>query len=112
VSSDRGSPQDEAQVLPFRRPGGARPLRWRRATAEVDARAPLIDDLSKYERTEVEDDYRHRMVVNLVALVFTAMLVVAGLWLANKIVEIRKNQDCVLSGQRNCNRIELPVQHS
>jgi hypothetical protein len=85
-----------------------RPLRWSRLRGDADA--PLIEDLSKYERTDVEDDYRHRMVVNLLALVFTAMLVLAGVWLATKIVEMRKNQDCVLSGQRNCSPIEVPVQ--
>jgi hypothetical protein len=105
-------PRDRGRVLPFRRRGGARHFGWSRLGGDAETGAPLIDDLSKYERTDVQDDYRHRMVVNLLALAFTAMLVLAGVWLAGKVVEIRKNQDCVLSGQRNCNAIEVPAQRS
>src|SRR5262249_12089897 len=42
-----------------------------------------IPDLSKYECLESEDEYRHRMVVNAIALVFVSLLSVAGLWLVN-----------------------------
>jgi hypothetical protein len=105
-------PQDRGRVLPFRRRGGTRPFRWSRRGSDAEIDVPLVDDLSKYEQTDVEDDYRHRMVVNLLALAFTTMLVLAGVWLAGQIAEIRKNQDCVLSGQRNCNPIEVPAQRS
>jgi hypothetical protein len=37
----------------------------------------------KYERPESIDDYRHRMVVNAIALVFVTLLIFAGLWLVN-----------------------------
>jgi hypothetical protein len=43
----------------------------------------LVTDLSKYECLESEDEYRHRMVVNAIALVFVSLLSVAGLWLVN-----------------------------
>jgi hypothetical protein len=42
-----------------------------------------IPDLSKYERPESADDYRHRMVVNAIALAFVILLILAGLWLVN-----------------------------
>jgi hypothetical protein len=44
-----------------------------------------VPDLSKYESPESEDDYRHRMVVNAIALVFVSLLSLAGLWLVNAI---------------------------
>ena len=44
-----------------------------------------VPDLSKYERPESEDDYRHRMVINAVALVFVSLLSLAGFWLVNVI---------------------------
>jgi hypothetical protein len=44
-----------------------------------------VPDLSKYEYRESEDEYRHRMVVNAIALVFVSLLSVAGLWLVNAI---------------------------
>ena len=42
-----------------------------------------VPDLLKYERPESIDDYRHRMVVNAIALVFVTLLIFAGLWLVN-----------------------------
>jgi hypothetical protein len=44
-----------------------------------------VADLSKYENPESEDDYRHRMIVNAIALVFVSLLSVAGFWLVNAI---------------------------
>jgi hypothetical protein len=44
-----------------------------------------VPDLSKYECPESEDDYRHRMVINAVALVFVSLLSLAGFWLVNVI---------------------------
>jgi len=41
------------------------------------------------------------MVVNLAALAFTIVLALAGVWLAMQIADMRKNQDCLLSGRRN-----------
>jgi hypothetical protein len=44
-----------------------------------------VPDLSKYERPESEDDYRHRMLINAMALVFVSLLGLAGFWLVNAI---------------------------
>jgi hypothetical protein len=35
---------------------------------------------------ESDDEYRHRMVMNAIALVFTSLLILAGLWLANNMM--------------------------
>jgi hypothetical protein len=50
----------------------------------------------------------HRTAVNIGIAVFLAVLVGGGLWLANAIVDLRKTQDCVLSGRRNCAPISTP----
>jgi hypothetical protein len=42
------------------------------------------------------------MLTNLAAFVFTAGLTAAGIWLATSLAELRKTQDCVLAGHRNC----------
>lgn len=65
------------------------------------------DDLAKFERGEDADDYRHRMTVNIVAFVFVVGLIGAGLWLADTMAQMRKDQDCVLSGRRNCTPVEF-----
>src|SRR5262245_63318815 len=59
-----------------------------------DPAAP-VEDLAKYEGGgEQDDNYRHRMMVNLTALGVTIALALAGVWLAIQIADMRKNQDC------------------
>jgi len=82
----------QPRVVSFRRRGAAP----RRPTPSP------VEDLSKYERSEGADDYRHRMLVNAAALLFVAVLIGAGLWIADTMAAMRKNQDCVLSGRRGC----------
>jgi hypothetical protein len=65
------------------------------------------DDLAKYEHAETEDDYRHRMKMNMLGLIVTVVLMGAGAWLVVTLAEIQKNQDCYLSGRRNC----MPILH-
>lgn len=69
-----------------------------------------VEDLAKYERDDGPDDYRHRMLVNLAAFIFVAGLIVAGLWLAETMARMRKDQDCVLSGRRGCSPVEVTPQ--
>jgi hypothetical protein len=95
-SSDR-----EGRVLPFRR-------------APAAARRPLplpADDLAKYARGGEPDDYRHRMMVNAAAFLFVILLIGVGLWLADTMAQLRRNQDCVLSGRRNCVPVEVNRDH-
>jgi hypothetical protein len=66
-------------------------------------------DLSRYERDREEpDDYRHRMLANIAAFAFTIALLAIGIWLAVSIAEVRRTQDCVLMGRRDCVRISTP----
>jgi hypothetical protein len=94
---------DEHRVLRFRpRRGLSGSTQDWRAKRDTTASGPPVENLGKYEGGERDDDYRHRMMVNLAALLFTLLLATAGAWLAVKIADMRKNQDCVLSGRRNC----------
>jgi len=86
-------------VVSFRRgPAGMRP--------PVTGQAP-VEGLAKYQRSEGPDDYRHRMIVNVAAFAFVIGLIGAGLWLADTMAQMRKNQDCVLSGRRGCTPVEV-----
>jgi hypothetical protein len=91
---------DSSNVIPFRPRDG-------RHSPSQDAPADVADGLAKYERSGGEDDYRHRMTMNVVTLVFTILLATAGAWLAVTIGDMRKNQDCYLSGRRNCTPIDV-----
>src|SRR5262249_48561586 len=93
VPSERSNASDDDhQVVPFRPRGADAP----------------VEDFAKYEGGgEQDDNYRHRMVVHLAALGVTVALAVAGVWLAIQIADMRKNQDCLLSGRRNCAPIDI-----
>ncbi len=100
MTGDQPPPSDgERRVVSFRR-GRATP---RAPSTE----RPPVDDLAKFERGEDVDDYRHRMLVNTAAFVFVVTLIGAGLWLADTMAQLRRNQDCALSGRRNCAPIEV-----
>ena len=83
-------------------PGPAR----RTGRSGQDASRPAANDLSRYERPRDEpDDFRHRMLANVAAFAFTVALTAIGIWLAMSIADLRKTQDCVLMGRRDCARI-------
>jgi hypothetical protein len=111
VTPDRSKvPDDDHQVLPFRpRGSGAGNHGWRWRLRAPQPPSPPVEGLAKYEGGEQEDDYRHRMLVNVAALLFTVALAIAGAWLAIRIADMRKNQDCVLSGRRSCATIDVKV---
>jgi hypothetical protein len=67
----------------------------------------VVADLAKYEQSHGADDYRERMIINAIAFVFIVMLTAAGVWLADTIAAMRKTEDCMLSGRRNCAPIDL-----
>jgi len=45
------------------------------------------------------------MLANVAAIAFTVALMAIGIWLALSIADMRKTQDCVLTGRRDCARI-------
>jgi hypothetical protein len=107
--SDRSlPPDDDSRVVRFRPRGSASRARWRWPSARDKLGDSPVDGLAKYERGESDDDYRHRMKMNALALVFTVLLMAAGIWLVGKLADLRKAQDCVLSGRKSCATVELP----
>ena len=110
---------DEHVVLKFRPRTSAHPPGGReepgQATSQVAAsqvKGPrTANDLSRYERSRDEgDDFRQRMLANIAALAFTVALTAIGIWLAVSIADLRKTQDCVLMGRRDCARISVAPQ--
>ena len=100
MSSDgSSSPDNEPRVVSFRR--------GRSGARTPVPGPPPVDDLTKYAHSAVSDDYRHRMIVNALAFLFVIALIGAGLWLADTMAQMRKNQDCVLSGRRGCTPVEV-----
>jgi hypothetical protein len=99
-------PDDKGRIIPFRR-RGLPPWRWPEPRP-FGAGKPPGRDLEQYERGEGEDDYGHRMKMNVLGLIVTILLVISGIWIADTIAEMRKLQDCFLMGGRNCAPISVP----
>ena len=92
------SDDDEHRVIPFRprsartaTPAGQRPQSARDAHAGTPPPSP-------------PDDFRQRMLANLAAFIFTALLTAIGIWLATTMADLRKGQDCSLLGRHDCER--------
>lgn len=105
-------PVEEHRVLQFRprtlvRPPGQGANPGTQAQHEDAGHEPY--DLSRYERPRDEpDDFHHRMLANIAAFAFTVALTAIGIWLAMSIADLRRTQDCVLMGRRDCVRITTP----
>ena len=70
---------------------------------------PPVPNLDKFSRPEDEpDDFAHRMKMNALAGIVLLVLIGGGLWIVDVMTQMRKNQDCVLSGRRNCAQISMP----
>jgi hypothetical protein len=106
--------EEEHRVLQFRprtAPAHAHPA-WRgnAVVQPLQKDSPQdAPDLSRYEQPREEpDDFRHRMLANIAAFAFTIALTAVAIWLAMSIADLRRTQDCVLMGRRDCVRISTP----
>jgi hypothetical protein len=113
VNNQRSIATEEHRVLQFRPRNAASPAPLWRGDAMVQplrketSQAAL--DLSRYEQPREEpDDFRHRMLANIAAFAFTIALTAVAIWLAMSIADLRRTQDCVLMGRRDCVRISVP----
>ncbi|HEV2955561.1 MAG TPA: hypothetical protein VGX95_05545 [Xanthobacteraceae bacterium] len=103
----RPSPEEETGRVVQLRPRLRLAERRSAQPAGLPGRPP-IEDIGKYERGGREDDYRHRMLMNVLGFLTCAVLVAAGVWIANAIAELRSHQDCVFSGRHDCAHIDTP----
>jgi len=49
-----------------------------------------------------DDDDEGRRRNNVLFLAIAAVVVIAGIWLVNKLIDMRNMQNCLESGRRNC----------
>jgi hypothetical protein len=99
---------DEHVVLKFRPRTSAQPPGRPGEPIRAARPASAANDLSRYEKPREEpDDFRQRMLANVAAFAFTVALTAIGIWLAMSIADLRKTQDCVLMGRRDCAKISV-----
>ena len=56
-----------------------------------------------------DQETRDRRAANIFLLVAGVVLVGVGVWLANAMIDARRADECMSSGRRNCNPIEVPA---
>jgi hypothetical protein len=56
-----------------------------------------------------DDEEGDRKLANIVLVVGFVVLVAAGIWLANAMVDAKKADDCLSSGRRNCIPLDVPT---
>lgn len=79
------------------------------ATKRDGLKSEPFDDLAQYEEEDSNVDYRHRMLMNVIAAVVVVLLIVFGVWIADVIADMERNQDCLMQGRQNCEPIEIPA---
>jgi hypothetical protein len=95
--------EERGRVLPFR-PRASHS--WNDKLRLRQLRSP-VDDLSRYSRNPEQDDYRHRMLMNLLAFLVLSVLVCCGVWLTDNLSQRAKPRDCILIGETNCAPIQV-----
>jgi hypothetical protein len=99
---------ESGQILTFQLRRRVAPARHAPIAPAGDGDEP-VDDLAAFEDEDGHIDYRHRMLMNVIAVVIVSVLITAGVWIADTIAAMQKAQDCALQGRQNCAPIEVPV---
>jgi hypothetical protein len=104
---NRGQAETFGQVLRFE------PRRSQALANDAPVSDAPGDDLDEFASFEQEQDepinYRQRMIMNLIALAIVTLLVILGVWIADTITDLERQQDCFMQGRSNCAPIELPI---
>ena len=104
MSPNAPRPEDDrGRILPFQRHGKLRAGVPQGAEPDTP-----VAGVEKYGSTGEPDNYRQRMINNGLGFAACIVLVVIGIWIANTMAEMRRKQDCVLSGRRDCTPIVVP----
>ncbi len=110
MQKDAPASDPDHQVIPLRKTSAYQAQAAANAAKNAAQDGPQIGDLDRYpEAADETDDYRHRMMTNIAGVAIAVALIAAGIWIADTMASMRKNQDCVLSGRRGCAPIDAPL---
>jgi len=90
---------DKGRVLPFR---ASAPHSWNARLRLRDQSRSPVSDLSKFSRGPEEDDYPHRIFMNLLAFLVLSFIVGCGILLVDNMYERNKDPDCRLMSRTDC----------
>ena len=58
---------------------------------------------------EPEESEADRRKANIALLIGAVILIGGGIWLVNALIDARRAEECMESGRRNCNPIDVPA---
>jgi hypothetical protein len=96
--------EERGRVLPFR----PRAVRSRNEKLLRDQARSPVPDLSRFHRLPDNEDYGHRMLMNVLAFAVLSVMIFFGVWIADNMTPRATGQDCVLLGRTNCAPIPVP----
>src|SRR5215472_9173742 len=103
-------PEEPAETQEMGRILRFEPRRGSRAPSPPPFGRSPVESVDKYASAPDDtEDYRHRMRTNAAAIIVVGLLIWCGYWLFDTLAEMRRTQDCILSGRTNCARIDLPT---
>ena len=111
VAPKRPEPRHDGklgQVLQFRQRRRGAPKIPEEAGPVSQTEPAFIDDLARYEE-DAPIDYRQRTLMNVIAMAIVTLLVAAGVWIADTIAVMEKDEDCLMQGRANCAPIEFTI---
>jgi hypothetical protein len=76
---------DNHRVLSFPSAKARKTAFWHEPTNHEDL--SLLLSIAEFERDGRDDNYRHRMIMNALALIVVVILVVVGVWLMTNIID-------------------------
>ena len=107
---------DRREAGPFGQIVKFEPRRPARQSFAAGTPQPVEDDLDDFARFEQEQDepidYRHRMIMNLIALAILISLVGLGVWIAHTISDLQREQDCRCKGAAIVRQSKYPYRWS
>src|SRR5215471_11378093 len=107
---ERPDPRDAGPVGQILKFEPRRPIKPTFASALPQPIENDLDDFARFEQEQDEPiDYRHRMIMNLIALAILISLVGLGVWIADTISDLQREQDCLVQGRSNCAPIQIPI---
>jgi hypothetical protein len=102
MQSPAWSPIDgDGNVICLPSPDPAPRLEPGQGTGGTTGNSP-VEDLCKYDTRESDEDYRHRMLVNLLAAIVIVVLMLTASWVVDTLARTRDSQSCYRPAPINC----------
>jgi hypothetical protein len=68
-----------------------------------------LDEAARLNAEQWQQEARDRRAANVFLLVAAAAFIGIGVWIGEGLLRAKRADDCISSGRRNCNPIDVPA---